>query len=128
MPITVCRVLSSFSVGIGLEIGGIYSMNIQISYRGLERTEPVDAHIRKQLQKVVDFLAHDREPIRLNVFVTGHPNHAHHEVHIHGTSALYRVDVKREGPKLYPVIDEVIDCVYEQLRTEKARAVHDRKG
>ena len=101
-------------------------MNIQVTCRGLEHTEELEQHVRKQLERVVDFLGKDREPFKVAIVLTTHPDHAHQEAHLHVTSASYDVHVHREGPRLFPVIDEVIDIAQRELHNQKREHVDKR--
>jgi len=101
-------------------------MNIQITCRGLENSAPLEAQIRKQLEKVVTFLGHDREPSSIQLTIDVHPSHAHNEVHLHITAPRYRVVAHREGYEVQALIDQVIDIAYEDLHKQKAKHIHDR--
>jgi ribosomal subunit interface protein len=102
-------------------------MDVQLTCKGITHTEVLESHINKQFEKVVRFLQHERSPISIEVVLVGHPDHAHNEVHINIITPQYEVHAHREGLKLYSLIDEVIDIVYDMLHKEKRRHVDERK-
>lgn len=103
-------------------------MNIQITCKGIEHTDVLDKHIRKQLEKLVSFLSHDRDPSSIHVVLEGHPSHAHNEVHVHVTSPLYKVVAHREGPDIMIVVDQTIDIAYEDVLKQKDKRIHNRNN
>jgi ribosomal subunit interface protein len=102
-------------------------MNIQITFANADSSAVMEQHIHDQLAKIVHFLEKEREPIYIEIFVRPGHIHAHHEIDFILKSPHYALAVKKEGPQIYKVLDEVIDIMYAQLRKMKDKHVEDRK-
>lgn len=104
-------------------------MNLRIAYRGtLERTEELDAHVRKQLAKIIKFLEQEQGPATIDMVLDGHPNHAHNSVHLHIITPVFEVVAVREDQNIYQVVDKVTDIAYVDLHKQKEKLVHDKKN
>ena len=95
------------------------SMNIQITFQNCDSSEVMEKHINEQLAKIKRFLEHEGSPVYIEIFVKPGNVHAHHAVDFVLKSPHYTLDVHDEGPKIYQVLDNVIDAMYAQLRKTK---------
>ncbi len=102
-------------------------MNIQITFQNCDSSDVMEKHIHEQLAKIVHFLEKERSPIYIELFIKPGRVHAHHEVDFVLKSPHYNLVAKDEGPKIYQVLDNVIDSMYAQLRKIKDKHVEDRK-
>lgn len=102
-------------------------MSIQITFQNCDSSLIMEQHIHEQLQKIVRFLETEGTPKYLEVFIRPGPTHAHHEIDFIVKTPRYHAVVKKEGPHIYQVLDEVIDTMYLQLHKEKDKQVEDRK-
>ncbi len=102
-------------------------MNIQITFQNCDSSPAMEKHINEQLAKIVHFLEHERSPIYIEFFIKPSSVHAHHSVDFVLKSPNYALDVQKEGPEIYQVVDEAIDAMYAQLRKKKDKRVEDRK-
>ncbi len=103
------------------------TMNKRISFRHMEHSPTLEGHAQEQLKKIEDFLAHEREPIDIELVFEPHHLKAHHHVHLIIKTAEYNVIVDRYGPHMYQVLDDVLDAAYLQLRKEKEKWVDKHK-
>lgn len=102
-------------------------MNIQITFQNCDSSPVMEKHINEQLAKITHFLRHEPSPIYIEIFVMPGKVHAHHKIDFVLKSPHYTLDVHKEGPEIYKVLDEVIDIMYLQLRKEKDKRIEDRK-
>lgn len=102
-------------------------MNIKITFQNSESSQVMEEHIKEQLAKIVHFLEHEGTPKVIEIFVRPSHVHAHHEIHLVLKTPRYHAVVKKEGPHIYQVLDEVIDITYLQLHEQKEKHVEDRK-
>ncbi len=102
-------------------------MNIQVTFQNCDSSVIMEQHIRDQLAKIVRFLENEPTPVYIEIFVKPSKVHANHRIDFVLKSPNYALDVHDEGPKIYQVLDNVIDTMYAQLRKEKDKRVEDRK-
>lgn len=102
-------------------------MNIQIHFQNSDSSQVMEDHIHEQLEKIKHFLEQEPTPIFIEIFVRPAPTHDHNEIDFALKSPNYDLFVKKEGPEIYKVLDEVIDTMYLQLRKFKDKHVEDRK-
>ena len=102
-------------------------MNIQITFQNCDSSTAMEKHINEQLAKILHFLEHERSPIYIEIFIKPGHTHAHHQIDFVLKSPNYTLMMQKEGPKIYQIVDEVIDAMYAQLRKKKDKHVEDRK-
>ena len=102
-------------------------MNIQITFQNCDSSPVMEKHINEKLAKIVHFLEHERTPIYIDVIIKPGRVHAHHQVEFLLKSPHYDLVTHDEGPKIYQLLDNVIDTMYSQLRKKKDLHVEDRK-
>lgn len=107
-------------------------MKLAITIRGIdnkdaEKSQSIRNYIDESLQKLKDFLSHDQEPISIEIIATVVHPHPNHEVEIRILKPHDNFGVKRKGPELYKVIDEVADIAFEEATKRKEKFVDDRK-
>lgn len=99
----------------------------RIAFRNMESTPVLKEHTEEQLKKIEEFLSHERPPLTINIVLEGHLTHAVNYVEIQITAPEYHIFVKKEGPILYKVLDEVLDAAYLMLREQKRKLVDQHK-
>lgn len=102
-------------------------MNIQITFQNCDSSIIMEQHIQDQLAKIKHFLEKENSPIYIEIFVKPGKVHAHHRIEFVLKSPHYDLVTHEEGPKIYQVLDDVIDKMYAQLRKAKDKHVEDRK-
>lgn len=102
-------------------------MNIKITFQNCDSSPVMEKHINEQMGKIVRFLEHERSPIYLEIIIQPGRIHAHHHVEFLLKTPNYDLVTHDEGPKVYQMVDNVIDTMYSRLRKEKDRHVEDRK-
>jgi ribosomal subunit interface protein len=102
-------------------------MNIQITFQNNEASPTIENHINEQLAKILHFLEHERDPRYIEIIIKPGRTHAHHQVEFLLKTPNYDLVTHDEGPKVYQLLDNVIDAMYAQLRREKDRHVENRK-
>lgn len=98
-------------------------MNKQFTFHGMESSKNIEVYANEKLKRIERFLEHEKEPIYMHLTFTAHRTHHHHEVEFQVTGPHYTLNAHREGPELYEVINEVIDCMHYELTEAKRRRV-----
>ncbi len=109
---------------------------IRIAYLHMEHSEDIERNVKKQLQKVIDFIADGPSPAYLDLMMEAshlHPQDRsktfpHHQIALQVKTPHYEVYVKKEDSDFYKLLGHVIDEVYEKLHREKKERVDDRKA
>lgn len=110
-------------------------MNTTIYVRGIHESEAqkLSDSIRNyineiNLPKVEKLLNDSKEPIFTDITITAHRPHPHHEcdLRIHGPHN-FEIIVKKEGPELYKIIDEVFDECIRKIIQHKEKLIDKRK-
>lgn len=103
-------------------------MDKQISFRVIKHSDAVEAYINKQMEKVEDFLTHERQPIHIAIVLQPSKLHAHHRVEIRVKNPDFFVIADFEGPEFYKVIDRAVDSIYHRLHEKKRQIVEKNQG
>jgi len=111
-------------------------MNTTIYVRGIHEHEAkkLSDSIRNYINemdmgRIENLLRKAHEPIFLDITVTVAKPHPHHEcdLRIHGPQ--FEIIVKKEGPELYKVIDEVFDETIQRIIKHKEKQdEHNKKA
>lgn len=102
-------------------------MNIQVTFQNCDRSTVMEKHINDQMAKIVHFLENEPTPIYIDIIIKPGRTHAHHQVEFLLKTPHYDLVTHDEGPKIYQILDNVIDAMYAQLRKHKDKRVEDRK-
>ncbi len=102
-------------------------MNKRIFFHEMERSVAMERYADEQLEKIVKFLEHEREPIYLDLTIEAGRPHAHHKVNLLLKTPHYELIAQDEGPEAYKVLDTVIDTMYKNLRKKKEERVDNQK-
>lgn len=102
-------------------------MNIQFTFRGMERSGTLEEFVNEQLAKIQEFLVHEKEPIYLHLIFTAKFTHHDNRVEFQITGPGYTLNAHREGPELYKITGEVIDRMYKQLTEAKRKRIDTRQ-
>ena len=103
---------------------------VQITYRGMDRSEAVDSHIREQIAKLERY--YDRI-IYCNVVVEAPPGHQHHgqlyDIRIDLAIPGEEIVVSRQGPKDKAHRDFYVAArdAFEAARKQLLEAVHKQR-
>ncbi len=99
----------------------------RIVFRNMEHSTVLENYVNEQFAKVEEFLASEREPIYIDIVLIACKDHAHDEAEIVLKSPHYNLVSKYEGPKMYDVIDRVIDTLYLSLREAKKKIMEQAR-
>jgi ribosomal subunit interface protein len=101
-------------------------MNKRIVFRNMDHSDVMEEYAHGQLEKIIDFLEHDRGPVHIDLYLEPSRVHEHHRVELHVKSAEYNLNssYEHEGMSFYDTLDHVIDVMYRQL-CEHKRKNHD---
>lgn len=104
-------------------------MNKKITFRDTQHSQVMEDYANQQLQKIVDFLAHERSPVHIDLIFEPSKLRQHSRVELLVKSPNYDLisHYEYEGTKFYDVLDRVIDTMYRELHEAKRRLVDDRK-
>ncbi len=99
-------------------------MQKKITFRNMEKTQPMEEYCYQQLAKVEEFLSNERTPIFIDLVLEPSKIHAHHRIELRVKSPRFDKISNYEGPQFYDVLDRVIDVMYRELQ-EASRKEHD---
>lgn len=107
-------------------------MNVKITVRGIDskegqESESIRNYIQDKFAKFELLLSKEQQPISVEMLATVVRPHPNHEFEIHLRTPRYSQIVKRHGPELYKVIDEVFDIAFENYVQHKNRIVETRR-
>jgi ribosomal subunit interface protein len=101
-------------------------MELEIVFRGMEPSEALENYVAKYFAKFKKYFGkEDPSSIFLNVVLEGHLNHHINIVEARIKTQHFDVVVKREGPEMYPLIDEAMHIVERDLQKAKERKIDD---
>lgn len=96
-------------------------MHKQITFRGMDHSDPMEEYANQQLDKIEKFLEDERTPIYIDLILEPSKVHDHHRIELRVKTPNYDEITEFEGPKFYDVLDRVIDVMYRNLREEKRK-------
>lgn len=96
---------------------------IQITFRHMEPSPIIEKNAYKHLEKLNKFLVAERTPIFIELVLEAQRVHHHHRVELRVKTPHYDVNVHREGPDLYLIMDEVITIAENDLRKAKEKRI-----
>ncbi len=99
----------------------------RIVCRNMDHSANLENYVNEQFAKVEEFLVNEREPIYVDIILTAGKPHAHDAAEVVLKSPHYNLISKYEGPKMYDVIDRVIDTLYRELREAKKKNNGDER-
>ncbi|MBI2344939.1 HPF/RaiA family ribosome-associated protein [Candidatus Dependentiae bacterium] len=103
-------------------------MKIEIIFRGTESSVAMENYVTKYVEKFKKYL-HQQDPDSIFVHVVLEGKHNHHimSVEVRVKSQAIDVTMKKEGHDMYPLIDETMKSVENELQRKKERLVDDIK-
>lgn len=95
----------------------------RITFRDMDHSEPMEAHVNKQLEKIEHFLLNERTPTHIDMVLTASKVRAHPRAELRIKTPHYDLvsHYEHEGIDIYQAIDRVIDTMYKQLHKEKQK-------
>jgi ribosome-associated translation inhibitor RaiA len=102
-------------------------MQRQITFRSMTSTQALENYTNEYMTRIYSFLENEREPIYTHMILTGGVPHAHSEVELLIKTPHYDLVIKKEGPDMYKLINEVIDLAYLQLHEKKKKLIEDER-
>ena len=103
-------------------------MNKRIVFRNMDHSDVMENYANQQLKKIEEFLAHEDQPVKIDLYFEPSKVHEHHRVELHVKSGRYDLNssYEHEGTNFYDVLDRVIDVMYRNLHEHK-RKMDDHK-
>jgi ribosomal subunit interface protein len=103
-------------------------MNKRIVFRNMDHSDVMETYANEQLEKIIDFMEHDRGPVFIDLYFEPSKVHKHHCVELHVKGANYNLNssYEHEGMDFYDTLDRVIDVMYREL-LETKRKNHDKE-
>ena len=100
-----------------------------VTFKNTESSEVLEKYANQQLQKIVDFLEHEKTPIRIDMVFEPSKVREHHNVELRVSSPNYHAISRYEyqGVSFYDTVDRVIDTMYRELHEQKRRHIDERK-
>lgn len=104
-------------------------MDIKITFRHMEKSEPMEQHAYAQLEKIIEFLKSERPPIMIHLIVEPSKAREHHRVELLVKTPHYDLitHYEKQGMPFYETLDHVIDTMYRQLHEVKRERIESRK-
>lgn len=94
-------------------------MNKRIVFRGMEHSDVMEQYADGQLARIVHFLENEPTPIYIDLTFSPSKTREHNFVELRVKTPHYDKISTYEGPKMYDIIDRVIDVMYHELHEEK---------
>jgi putative sigma-54 modulation protein len=98
-------------------------MNIAITFRHIEPSEPVKKYTQEKIAKLQKFL---RQPMQANV--TLHMERIEHVVEVRISAGPDHFQGKEQSEDMYASIDKVVDKLERQIRSGKGASVARKRG
>ena len=103
-------------------------MELEIVFRGTEPSQAMEAYVIKYGQKFKKYLGQqDENSVFLHVVLEGHHNHHMYMVEVRLKSQQFDLVVQREGKDMYPLIDETMHVMEQELSKAKRKNVDSVK-
>ncbi len=99
----------------------------RVVFQGVEHSAGIENYANEQLEKVAEFLSHERSPVHLDLILKPSKVHSHHFVELRVKSPNYDLISSFEGPDFYDTVDRVIDVMYHQIHEKKDRHNEEKK-
>lgn len=101
-------------------------MIADMTFRGMDASEAMEQYAAKYLTKFKKYFGkEDPASIFVEVIFDGKLNHHVYSCEVRIKTKLFNLISKREGADMYPLIDEVMKIMGNELKTEKQRIVDD---
>lgn len=101
-------------------------MELEIVYRGMDPSIAMDKYVSKYFEKFKKYFGkEDPSSIFLRIILEGHFNHHMYMVEVHIKSEHFNIQIKRDGADMYPLIDQTMHIVEQDLQKNKQRRVDD---
>lgn len=103
-------------------------MKFEIIFRETEPSVAMEKYVAKYVEKFQKYL-HQQDPDSVFIHVVLEGKHNHHimAVEVRVKSQAIQVTMKKEGHDMYPLIDETMKAVENELQRKKERLVDDVK-
>ncbi len=103
-------------------------MELEIVFRGMDPSRALEEYVAKYFTKCKKYFGkEDPSSIFLHIVLEGKLNHHINTVEVRIKSQNFDIVVKREGPEMYPLVDEVMHIVERDLQKSKERKIDDLK-
>lgn len=106
-------------------------MHKRITFRNMDHSDAMEAHVNEQLKKIETFLEKDeqRPPIYIDMVLEASKVREHPRAELRVKTSHYDLvsNYEHPGVDLYDAIDRVIDVMYQRLHEEKKKNLEKRK-
>jgi len=103
-------------------------MNKRITFRGMDHSPVIEEFSQRHLERIVHLLTSERTPQHLELTLTAHPVHAHHEIEILVKTPHYDLVARREGVDMYQEIEKTVDVMIKEIKKAKEKYLDIRKN
>jgi len=101
-------------------------MNANMTFRGMDSSEAMEQYAAKYLTKLKKYLGKEEpDSVFVSVVFEGKLNHHMYVCEVRIKTPHFDVQVKKEGADMYPLIDETMKIVEQELQNKKQRNVDD---
>lgn len=104
-------------------------MHKRITFKNMSHSDPMEAHVNKQLEKVELFLKNERDPIYIDMVLEASKVREHPRAELRIKTPHYDLvsTYEHQGVDLYDAIDRVIDVMYRELHKHKDKNLEERR-
>ena len=103
-----------------------FFMEAQMTFRGMEPSHAMEEYAAKYLTKLKKYLGKEEsDSIFVEVVFEGKLNHHIYVCEVRIKTPHFDLVAKREGHDMYPVIDETMKIMEQELQNKKQRFVDD---
>ncbi|HSW75753.1 MAG TPA: HPF/RaiA family ribosome-associated protein [Candidatus Saccharimonadales bacterium] len=101
-------------------------MEADMTFRGMEPSHTIEQYAAKYLTKFKKYLGKEEsDSVFVSVVFEGEFNHHMYACEVRIKTPHFDVQVKKEGHDMYPLIDETMKVVEQDLQNKKQRIVDD---
>jgi ribosomal subunit interface protein len=96
-------------------------MKIEITFKNMQHSAPLEAHARTKLEKLTEFMRGSEaiQPFGAELHLDNQKVHPHHHVELHLRVGHTLLHSRAEGPDMYVAVDQAIDKMVTLLVKEK---------
>ena len=99
-------------------------MKVDVTFRNMSHTQAMEDHVQKYMPKFAKYLGKDNpDATFVHVILDGHLVHRKCTAEVRVKTPHFNLIVNREGHDMYPLIDEIMHIMEEQLQQAKEKVV-----
>lgn len=97
-------------------------MDIQITFQGMDHSDPIEKHAIEKLKKVEEILKDSewKTPLYVELWLKANEKHEHNKADLYLKTSQFDLNSHCENPDMYFSIDSAIDKMVKLIKKKKA--------